>query len=860
MTVSTTSNRIVYTGNGVTTAFAFPYKFIATADLKVYVGGVLQTTGYTVGTPSDTGANVTFSSVPANGAAIIILSDPARLQGTSLPSTGPFPAKSVETMSDKLTLLVQRLYDLASRSLTLNDADSTTANTTLPTPAANQIIGWNGSGTGLQNVPLADLATSIAYGTARSDIFTGDGTTRTFTLSASPGAQANLDVAIAGVTQLPGTDYTWSTGTSVVFSSAPPLGAKVLVRYMQGLAQGASDSASAAFIQSGTGAVARVAQDKMREWVSLKDFGAVGDGVTDDTAAVQTAINAASPTGTPILVVGYCKINGDIAVPATGVQFVGRDKYRDGFILAPQSAAITGGTHAYFLADSATNTSNVSFRSIGFKSTYNSATWTGSTVFAVYQSAPNSGVTHSNIRFEDCYFFDLSFDGVHIAPHVGGVVRDILIDRCVADVTSLQYSSRITNLYQGIIEWIAYPSHGSTYGLKQILNLRVTNSYARGYRTLADVKRGHSKFIVANCITEDMSDCHFSIDGSFFGIFSNLVGSQASALIPNKNFIDCQGEDIVISNWEYNGTLGLGAVAAVLLEAYAYPLESSTAYHQPRRVTIQNGKCSGINQNAVRLQDTIDCVVDGLDVSNNTQSAVAIEHPSVTSNGGANSAFPIGNRVSGIRGGQNVGVFGVNLATQAVRTLIGDIKGYLGKVTTSYAYDPMFPDNANPNPQMLVTGGVLTGFGLSSGVSVANSTTSPPDSAQSVLITATAPPSTALVSLGHYIKVSPSNTLPDGTVQLGDVVSVRSSVQLGTATMAGILFQEFDASGAFISNDFQALPGLSNSAFTENILSHTATASNCAYVRVCMMPTSNYNGAFAGTSYWAKVVVSKRTA
>lgn len=310
MTVSTTSNRIVYTGNGTTTAFAFPYKFIATADLKVYVGGVLQSSGYTVGTPSDTGANVTFSSAPANGASIVILSDPARLQSTSLPSTGPFPAKSVETMADKLTLLVQRLYDLASRSLTLNDADATTASTILPTPAANQIIGWNGSGTGLQNVPLSQLATSIAYGTARSDVFTGDGTTKTFTLSASPGAQANLDVAIAGVTQLPGTDYTWSTGTALVFASAPPNGAKILARYMQGLAQGTSDSASASFIQSGTGAVSRTAQDKLREVASVKDFGAIGDGVTDDTAAISNAISSGTkhlyfPEGTYIVTTIY---------------------------------------------------------------------------------------------------------------------------------------------------------------------------------------------------------------------------------------------------------------------------------------------------------------------------------------------------------------------------------------------------------------------------------------------------------------------------------------------------------------------------------------------------------------------------
>ena len=54
--------------------------------------------------------------------------------------------------------------------------------------------------------------------------------------------------------------------------------------------QTSTDASLVTYTPAGTGAVATTVQAKLRQTVSVKDFGAVGDGTTNDTAAINAAI------------------------------------------------------------------------------------------------------------------------------------------------------------------------------------------------------------------------------------------------------------------------------------------------------------------------------------------------------------------------------------------------------------------------------------------------------------------------------------------------------------------------------------------------------------------------------------------
>jgi hypothetical protein len=77
-----------------------------------------------------------------------------------------------------------------------------------------------------------------------------------------------------------------------------------------------------------TGAVGRTQHSKNLDLVSVKDFGAKGDGTTDDTAAIQASITALLPAGGVVyLPKGQYKITDDLKVTNMPVIFRGDGMY-----------------------------------------------------------------------------------------------------------------------------------------------------------------------------------------------------------------------------------------------------------------------------------------------------------------------------------------------------------------------------------------------------------------------------------------------------------------------------------------------------------------------------------------------------
>lgn len=385
MTVSSSVNKVTYSGNSATLVFPVNYYFLENSHLKVILrtaDGIenvqVLTTNYTVtGAGNPAGGSVTMLVAPPTGTTLTIVRNVPATQETDYLANDPFPAESHERALDKLTMLVQENEEAIGRALVIPVSTPITVSTTLANPSPFGIFAWNENANAVEYLSPSDIAVNVAYATAYADKFNCNGVNQTFTLSANPVVINNLDVSINGATQVPIVDYTL-TNTTLTMTTPPPINSVLLVKYNQNLPNYAGDSQDIRYLPAGSGAEQTTVQTKLRETVSVKDFGAVGDGIADDTAAIQFGVDLINASG-------------------GGVLFFPKGTY----LLKGKNTPINNNSR---LVDGVTLKSNVTFQGVGNASIIKVDVNCANGFTGRFRTAATVGNNLTNIQFRNLQF------------------------------------------------------------------------------------------------------------------------------------------------------------------------------------------------------------------------------------------------------------------------------------------------------------------------------------------------------------------------------------------------------------------------------------------------------------------------
>lgn len=170
MTVSASTVKQIYTGDGTTTTFAIPFTypgdFLDSGDVRVVlrdetdpanITEALQTnpTQYSI-----SGTNVVMVTAPTATQKLLVKRQLDLLQEIDFLTSGKRPGPTYEKGLDKLTMLVQQLKEMIDRAILLKETDSASP-PEFPAAEANTFIGWNAAGDDLENKDATELNTIL---------------------------------------------------------------------------------------------------------------------------------------------------------------------------------------------------------------------------------------------------------------------------------------------------------------------------------------------------------------------------------------------------------------------------------------------------------------------------------------------------------------------------------------------------------------------------------------------------------------------------------------------------------------------------------------------------------------------------
>jgi len=190
MTISTTTIKNSYSGNGSTTAFAYTFPINTTSEITVIERSATGTetiksegtgsTNYGIADNGSSGGTVTMVTAPASGTTLVILRNTTLTQETDYVANDPFPAETHEDALDKLQMQNQELQEELDRSFKVSRTNTITSAefTTSATDRASKTLGFDSDGnltTVSDFLPAGGDAAQFTYSTTTTDSDPGSG-------------------------------------------------------------------------------------------------------------------------------------------------------------------------------------------------------------------------------------------------------------------------------------------------------------------------------------------------------------------------------------------------------------------------------------------------------------------------------------------------------------------------------------------------------------------------------------------------------------------------------------------------------------------------------------------------------------
>lgn len=262
MTVATQTNVVSYTGNAVTTNFAFSFPIYDASHLLVYskliATGVLTlvTSGnYTIsGLDNPAGGSITMTVAPAATVKILITRQLGLTQDLDVDNQGGFYPESVEQQFDLLAMQIQQLNEKLDRTIRTQVGDTLSE---LPAAAARagMVAKFTSTGTDVELInPSSFIGAAGPTGPTGATGATG----ATGGLGATGAAGANGAAATITV----GTVTTGAPGSSVAFANVGTTSAAIfnvtIPRGDPGASGALGDGTYAGIVVTGTGSALNV--------------------------------------------------------------------------------------------------------------------------------------------------------------------------------------------------------------------------------------------------------------------------------------------------------------------------------------------------------------------------------------------------------------------------------------------------------------------------------------------------------------------------------------------------------------------------------------------------------------------------